>query len=78
MHDVLHVNGVLRGIGGHQGPHSTIDLDRHMSDAVVEAISQHRDLLDKERVQNVVRSHDLCFDLMMRLRNYSRGPFGYR
>ncbi|AEO55662.1 hypothetical protein MYCTH_2299733 [Thermothelomyces thermophilus ATCC 42464] len=48
---------------------STVDRDRGMRDAVVEAIREHSVVLDKESMQNVVRRFDLCFDLMMRFRD---------
>ncbi|KAH6847105.1 hypothetical protein B0I37DRAFT_374303 [Chaetomium sp. MPI-CAGE-AT-0009] len=48
---------------------STIDQDRGLRDAVVEAIRVHPTVLDKEPMQNVVRRLDLCFDLMMRFRD---------
>jgi hypothetical protein len=47
---------------------STIDQDRGMRNAVVEAIYQHTSVLDKKPMQDVVRRLDLCFDLMMRFR----------
>ena len=50
---------------------STIDRDRGMRDAVVDAISQHRNILNKEQVQNVVKRLDLSFDLLMRFCNSS-------
>jgi hypothetical protein len=52
---------------------STIDQDRGMRDAVVEAIYQHVSVLDKKPMQDVVRRLDLCFDLMMRFRPGIRG-----
>lgn len=48
---------------------STIDADRGMRDAVVDAIRQHSTVLDKESMQAVVRRVEpLCFDLMMGFR----------
>lgn len=47
---------------------STIDHDRPMRDAVVETITKHPDLLDKEQVQDVVKSLELSFDLLMQFR----------
>jgi hypothetical protein len=52
---------------------STVDGDRGMRDAVVEAIYQHTSVLDKKPMQEVVRRLDLCFDLMMRFRQGVRG-----
>ncbi|KAL2166783.1 hypothetical protein VTG60DRAFT_2136 [Thermothelomyces hinnuleus] len=45
---------------------STVDCDRGMRDAVVEAIHEHSIVLDKESMLNVVKRFDLCFDLKMR------------
>jgi hypothetical protein len=48
---------------------STIDQDRGMRDAVVQAIRVHPTVLDKALMQDVVRRLDLCFDLMMKFRD---------
>ncbi|POR38960.1 Uncharacterized protein TPAR_00833 [Tolypocladium paradoxum] len=47
---------------------STVDEDRSMRDIVVEAIARHPELLDKKQFQDVVKSCELSFELMMKFR----------
>lgn len=47
---------------------STVSHDRGMRYVVVDTIVKHRELLDLEGIQNLVRRLDLCFDLVMRFK----------
>ncbi|KAK3291910.1 BTB/POZ protein [Chaetomium fimeti] len=49
---------------------STVDEDRGMRDAVVEAVYNNAGVLEKESMQNLVKRLPLCFDLMMRFRGW--------
>ncbi|KFH47036.1 hypothetical protein ACRE_021350 [Hapsidospora chrysogenum ATCC 11550] len=51
---------------------STVDGDRGLRDVIVQAIVDHPDLLDKDQLQDVVKSCGLCFELMMRFRSFKR------
>ena len=44
---------------------SIVQSDRELRDLVVNALHQHRELLDKEDIRNVVRNSDLAYDLLM-------------
>lgn len=51
---------------------STLDHDRALRDAVTNVIVKNPQFLDSESAQNVVKSSDLCFDLMMAFRKKMR------
>ena len=66
-------------VGHHWGSHnfthavedifmSTVEEDRDMRDLMLDTISSHPDLLDKPQMQDVVKSCDLSFNLMMSFR----------
>lgn len=47
---------------------STVEHDRSLRDVVVRTMSEHLCLLDKKAVQDMVKSSDLAFDLLMHSR----------
>ena len=51
---------------------STVEGDKGLRDIVVDTIARHPDLLDKQQLQDVVKSCDLSFELMMKFRRSLR------
>jgi hypothetical protein len=47
---------------------STIESDRGLRDIVVNTVCQHPVVMDKEDIQDVVKSLDLGFDMLTHLR----------
>jgi len=56
---------------------STVEEDGGLRDVILGEIVNHPDLLDKEQLQDVVKSCGLCFELMMRLRRSPRAHGGW-
>ncbi|KAF4961274.1 hypothetical protein FSARC_10221 [Fusarium sarcochroum] len=56
---------------------STVDEDRPLRDVVVKTMTKRTSLLNRESVQEVVKSTELGFDLLMNLTSASRGGWGF-
>jgi hypothetical protein len=51
---------------------STVDEDRGMRDAIVDVFCKRPDILDYDEAKSAIKGLDLCYDLLLRARAYTK------
>jgi hypothetical protein len=64
--------------GAQEAYTSTVDEDRGMRDAIVDVFCKRPDILDYDQAKSAIRGLSLCYDLLLRAREFTRKrvPYG--